>query len=133
MYVEVGARVSVYKITSFIIEHVHPSRLQSPLRDTPHYGGRLPQHKDRLRRQRTARRGGALRKLKPTQYVQVNKTTGEKVEMDFYNSFARENSDPESILENCFIDDWEGFQTLTGSTLAKKLLVNPSEHPLFYI
>lgn len=71
--------------------------------------------------------------MKPIQYVQVNKSTGEKVELDFFNSFARENSDPESILENCFIDDWEGFQTLTGSTLAKKLLVNPSEHPLFYI
>ena len=66
-------------------------------------------------------------------YVQVNKTNGYKFELDFFGSFAKENADPESILENCFIDDWEGFQTLTGSTLAKKLLVNPSEHPMFYI
>jgi hypothetical protein len=29
-------------------------------------------------------------------------------------------------LESCFIDDWEGFQTLTNFTLGKKLLVNPS-------
>jgi actin-related protein len=27
-------------------------------------------------------------------YVQVNKTTSEKTELDFYNSFAKENCDP---------------------------------------
>lgn len=71
--------------------------------------------------------------MKSTQYVQVNRNTGEKTELDFYNSFAKENADPESILENCFIDDWEGFQTMNNFTLGKKLLVNPSEHPMFYI
>ena len=37
------------------------------------------------------------------------------------------------MLENCFIEDWEGFQVLTDFTLGKKLMVNPSEYPLFYI
>jgi hypothetical protein len=46
--------------------------------------------------------------------------------MDFYASLAKENADPETILENCFIEDWEGFQTLTGFALGKKMLVNPS-------
>lgn len=108
------------------IHHVHSTGIQPPLRHPPHHGSRITQHQNRLRRQGKTRHHRPIRKFKITQYVQVNKTTGEKIEMDFYNSFARENSDPESILENCFIDDWEGFQTLTGSTLGKKLLVNPS-------
>lgn len=31
-------------------------------------------------------------------YVQVNQTTGEKTELDFHGSFAKENADPESVL-----------------------------------
>lgn len=31
-------------------------------------------------------------------YVQVNKQSGEKSEIDFFQSFAKEECDPESIL-----------------------------------
>lgn len=96
----------IYTISLVYNLHVHPTGLQPPLRHPAHHGSRLPQHQNWLRRQVTPRRRRPLRKLNHTQYVQVNKTTGEKVELDFYNSFAKENSDPESILENCFIDDW---------------------------
>lgn len=67
------------------------------------------------------------------QYVQVNKDSGEKAELDFYQPFAKENCDPETILDNCFIEDWEGFQTLTDFNLGKKMQLTPSMCPIFYI
>ena len=53
--------------------------------------------------------------------------------MDFFSLAPKPEHDPTPIIENCFIEDWDGFQTMSAFALAKKLLVTPSEHPLFFV
>lgn len=70
----------------------------------------------------------------------MDKTTGEKTEMEFFRSRAKENSDPEAILENCFgksgvveVEEWESARVVAEHGLCNKLFVNPQESAVFFV
>lgn len=62
----------------------------------------IAKHSRGFRRKRSTRCDCPLRNDWLMQYISVDKTSGEKSEMEFFRSRAKENSDPEAILENCF-------------------------------
>ena len=53
--------------------------------------------------------------------------------MDYFSLTGRENSDPECILEGCFVEDLDSAHVVMEYGMGKKLLINPADHPMFFV